>query len=74
MHEFNEHTHSQDDLEIEENSQVDCRSCDESFGTLEEVMQHDKIKHTSNVQDWVNFLEKSCLYGENCWFLHRESL
>ena len=74
VHEFNEHTHSQDDLEIEENSQVDCRFCDESFGTLEEVMQHNKINHTSNVQDCLNFLENSCWYGENCWFLHRESI
>ena len=44
VHDFNDHTHSQDDLESEENSQVDCKFCDESFGTLEEVMQHNKVK------------------------------
>ena len=72
VHDFNDHTHSQDDLESEDNSQVDCKFCDESFGTLEEVMQHNKVNHTTNVQDCFNFLENSCWYGENCWFLHRE--
>ena len=42
-HDFNEHTHSQNDLETEENPQVDCRFCDISLGTLEEVMQHSRV-------------------------------
>ena len=72
VHDFNDHTHSQD--EIEENSQFNCRFCEETFGSLGEVMQHNKVNHTSNVQDCTNYLENSCWYGDNCWFLHRETL
>ena len=72
VHDFNDHTHSQDDLEVEAYPQVDCRFCDKSFVTLEEVMQHNKINHTSKVQDCSNFSENTCWFGENCWFLHRE--
>lgn len=74
VHDFNDHTHSQGDLEIEENSLFKCRFCDETLETLAEVMYHNKVNHTSNVQDCINFLENSCWYGDKCWFLHRESL
>ena len=74
VHDFNEHTHSQDDMEIEENLKFNCRFCDETFEALAEVMQHNKVSHTSNVQDCINYLENGCWYGDKCWFLHRESL
>ena len=73
VHDFNNHTHSSDDMENEENSLFNCRFCDESFGTLKEVMKHNKLSHTNNVQHCSNFLENICLYGDNCWFLHSES-
>ena len=73
VHDFNDHTHSSDDMESEENSLFDCRFCDKSFETLAEVMKHNKLTHTNNVQHCSNFLENICLYGDNCWFLHSES-
>ena len=74
VHDFNNHTHSPDDEENNDVSLFECRFCDESFGTLAEVMKHNKIIHTSNVQHCVNFLEKICMYGDDCWFIHSESL
>ena len=73
VHDFNDHTHSSDDMESEENSNFNCRFCDESFETLTEVMKHNKLSHTNNVQHCSNFLENICLYGDGCWFLHIES-
>ena len=73
VHDFNNHTHSSDDMESEENSLCYCRFCDKSFETLAEVMKHNKLTHTNNVQHCSNFLENICLYGDNCWFLHIES-
>ena len=73
VHDFNNHTHSSDDMESDENTLFNCRFCDESFETLKEVMKHNKLTHTNNVQHCSNFLENICLYGDNCWFLHSES-
>ena len=66
------HTHSPDDMA--NHSLFDCKFCDESFGSLAEVMTHNKLIHTNNVQHCYNFLENICLYGDDCWFLHSESL
>ena len=73
VHDFNDHTHSSDDMASEENSNFNYRFCDESFETLTEVMKHNKLSHTNNVQHCSNFLENICLYGDDCWFLHSES-
>ena len=72
VHDFNNHTHSPDDMA--NHSLFDCKFCDESFGSLAEVMTHNKLIHTNNVQHCYNFLENICLYGDDCWFLHSESL
>ena len=69
VHDFNNHTHSPDDMA--NHSLFDCKFCDESFGTLEEVMQHNKVNHTSNVQGCCNFLENCCWYGANDCFLQK---
>ena len=74
VHDFNDHTHSIDDGEDQENSNFNCKFCDESFETLSEVMEHKKLIHTSNVQHCKNYLENICLYGNSCWFLHSERL
>ena len=74
IHDFNDHTHSPDDLSNLDNSLFTCNFCDESYETLQEVMKHKKIKHISQVQHCKQFLENFCLYGDNCWFLHSESL
>ena len=73
VHDFNNHTHSSDDMDNEENSLFNCRFCDESCETLKQVMKHNKLSHTNNVQHCSNFLENICLYGDNCWFLHSDS-
>ena len=73
IHDFNDHTHSTDDPENVDNLNFSCRFCDEKFETLPEVMNHNKIIHTSNVQHCTDFLENICCRGENCWFLHNET-
>ena len=71
MHDFNDHTHTPHQ---EENSSLfTCKFCDERFETLSEVMTHNRLMHTSNVQHCKQFLENSCFYGDNCWFIHSET-
>ena len=41
---------------------------------MSEVMAHNKLNHTSNVQYCKHFLEGVCHYGENCWFVHSDIL
>ena len=74
IHDFNDHTHSVDDNNNEENTNFQCNFCDEVFETLSEVMDHKKLIHTSHVQHCKNFLENVCLYENSCWFLHSETL
>ena len=75
VHDFNDHTHSPEaEDEVEVNSYFDCKFCDESFETLPEVMKHKKAIHSSSVQHCKQFLENICYFGNNCWFLHSESL
>ena len=50
LHEF----HPLDGMESDENSLFNCRFCDESFETLTEVMKHNKLTHTNNVQHCQN--------------------
>ena len=73
IHDFNDHTHSSDSLENLNMSPFTCNFCDENFETLQEVMKHKKINHTSSVQHCNQFLENICFYGDSCWFLHSES-
>ena len=71
MHDFDDHTHTPHQ---EENSSLfTCKFCDERFETLSEVMTHNRLMHTSNVQHCKQFLENSCFYGDNCWFIHSEA-
>ena len=74
MHDFNDHTHSSDGLEDYENSLFKCNFCDQSFGTLIEVMKHNKAVHPSSVPHCKEYLENSCFFGNSCWFHHSESL
>ena len=73
IHDFNDHTHSPDDLENIDKSLFTCNFCDESFAALPEVMKHNKIMHAKNVPQCEKFMETKCFYGENCWFLHCET-
>ena len=73
IHDFNDHTHSPDGLDILCTSLVNCKFCDESFETLQEVMKHNKTLHTSSVQHCEQFLKNICFYGDKCWFIHNES-
>ena len=71
MHDFDDHTHTPHQ---EENSSLfTCKFCDERFETLKEVMTHNRLMHTSNVQHCKQFLENSCFYGDNCWFMHSKT-
>ena len=60
IHDFNDHTHSSDDLENPNMSLFNCNFCDESFKNLSDVMKHNKLKHTSSVQHCKQFLENIC--------------
>ena len=73
IHDFNDHTHSPDDLSNLDSSLFICNFCDESYETLQEVMKHKKNKHTSSVQHCKRFLQNVCFYGDNCWYIHSES-
>ena len=74
MHDFNDHTHSSDSLEDQENSLFKCNFCDQSFGTLLEVMKHNKAVHPSSVPHCKEYLDNTCFFGNSCWFHHSESL
>ena len=60
IHDFNDHTHSSDVLGSHDKSLFNWNFCDESFGTLQEVMKHNKMIHTSSVQHCKQFLENIC--------------
>ena len=72
MHDFNDHTHSLDSLEDQENSLFKCNFCDQTFGTLIEVMKHSKAVHSSSVPHCKEYLENVCFFGDSCWFQHSE--
>ena len=74
IHDFNDHTHSPEDLSNLDSSLFTCNFCDKRFETLQEVMKHKKNKHISSVQHCKQFLQNVCFYGDDCWFLHSESL
>ena len=75
VHDFNDHTHSiDDDDHDEEIMYFSCNFCEDSFESLSDVMEHKKIIHTSNVQHCKHFLQSLCTYGKSCWFLHSETL
>ena len=73
FHDFNDHTHNPEDVDNIETSSFSFKFCDDCFRTMSEVMRHSKFVHTSSVQHCENYLKNSCLYGDNCWFLHCES-
>ena len=72
VHDFNDHTHNLHGLEDEDNSIFNCNF--RSFETLQEVMMHNKTIHHGCVQHCKQFLNGICYFGNNCWFLHSESL
>ena len=74
IHDFNDHTHSIEDVENQDEASFNCNFCNDAFETLSDIMEHKKLIHTSNVQHCKNFLENICLYGSSCWFLHSERL
>ena len=74
VHDFNDHTHSPDDIENVEESHFTCYFCEETFETMSDVMFHTKLIHTSNVQHCTMFLEDNCNFGDQCWFLHSDTL
>ena len=74
VHDFNDHTHNIDGLEDADNLIFNCNFCTESFETLQEVMMHNKANHYGSVQHCKQFLNDICYFGNNCWFLHIETL
>ena len=75
IHDFNDHTHSpEDEDEVEDNSYFTCKFCDQTFENLTEVMKHQKAIHSSSVQHCKQFLQNICYFGDNCWFIHNETL
>ena len=74
IHDFNDHTHSIEDVENQDEASFNCNFCNDAFETLSDIMEHKKLIHTSNVQHCNQFLEGNCLYGNSCWFLHSETL
>ena len=66
IHDHEDHSH--DPLEFE------CYHCLARFETKHLVMIHTKHNHEESVPHCVKYLETSCEFSNNCWFLHDESL
>ena len=47
VHDWNDHTHTPEDLH---NDDFPCKFCDESFETMPDIMRHNKLVHTSLIQ------------------------
>ena len=65
IHDHEDHSHSP--LEFE------CYYCNGRFETRHMVMVHTKVRHKESVPHCANYIENSCSFGENCWFIHEES-
>ena len=65
IHDYEDHSHS--DLQFE------CYHCMERFETKHLLMMHTKLSHEESVPDCVNFVESSCTFSENCWYIHDQS-
>ena len=74
VHDFNDHTHSPEEFEDLDDAQIPCKFCDETFDTISEVLNHNETIHTRKVPYCKYFIEGSCYYGDNCWFVHNETL
>ena len=51
-----------------------CQFCEENFSFLKDLMVHKKSFHNEKVSICWNFSNKTCGYGEDCWFNHKESV
>ena len=57
----------------EESAAFNCKFCEESFTSLNNLMLHKKLRHIEKVSFCRNFSTNSCVYGDkNCWFVHEE--
>ena len=70
VHCFSDHDHDPEEANEREIKNFNCYYCDEIFPSKATVMRHTKISHMDKAQHCLNFLEGSCRYSENCWFLH----
>ena len=72
IHDFTEHTHEHEESIGSESIKTEfpCYHCDQIFETRFSVMTHTKIDHREKVQHCYNYIEDSCTFGENCWYLH----
>ena len=72
------HPNNTDAMEIVEDSgdssepKVECKSCDKSFNSKNEVMQHRKEVHPATVSECRDYKESKCR-RTLCWFRHETS-
>ena len=58
---------------LQNNAEIRCRVCGESFVGKRNFMIHRKQSHNSKVANCKNFIEGKCPFTkENCWWNHRE--
>ena len=76
VHCFSDHDHEPEDSndEVIRDSNFNCYYCDEIFPTKATVMTHTKISHVDKAKHCLNFLEGTCSYNDNCWFLHDQKV
>ena len=54
-----------------EDTQFDCRECDETFSSRSDMRIHKKRKHPQSIQKCTNYLQGKCMRNpQTCWFRH----
>ena len=72
VHCFSDHDHNPEEANDYETQgpSFNCYYCNEIFPNKSNVMAHTKIAHTDKAKHCLNFLEGTCSYSDECWFLH----
>ena len=55
----------------EEEDAFKCQYCDENFTLLKDLMGHKKTQHEEKISLCWYFFNKSCTFGDKCWFSHK---
>ena len=55
-------------------SRLSCNFCENTFGTIRDLMSHKKLEHSDKVSICRDFTNGACHFGdENCWFNHSKT-
>ena len=60
--------HDEEDTKL-----IVCQYCEENFPSFKYLMIHKKVEHVDKVSFCWYFSHGCCIYGDKCWFNHKES-